>query len=141
MNKKCLIILKGYELMQEIANGKIKYGTKFRDLTDSNYEDNSNIYRYENKNFIGRYGGTNILKLLNHDFEILEDEEEIDIQSIEETEIKNKDGAEYYEYYNGGYSESGYTKNYSLDDLQSRKIINQLIKAVKQLDKKINKED
>ena len=78
MNKKCLIILKGYELIQEIANGKIKEGTKFRDLTDSNYEDNSNIYRYENKNFIGRYGGTNILKLLNHDFEILEDEEEID---------------------------------------------------------------
>ena len=72
MNKKCLIILKGYELMQEIANGKIKEGTKFRDLTDSNYADNSNIYRYENKNFIGRYGGTNILKLLNHDFEILE---------------------------------------------------------------------
>lgn len=138
MNKKCLIILKGYELMQEIANGKIKEGTKFRDLTDSNYEDNSNIYRYENKNFIGRYGGINILLLLKHDFEILEDEEEIDIQSIEETEIKNKDGAEYY---NGGYTESGYTKNYSLDDLQSRKIINQLIKAVKQLDKKINKED
>lgn len=88
MNKKCLIILKGYELMQEIANGKIKEGTKFRDLTDSNYEDNSNIYRYENKNFIGRWGGTNILLLLKHDFEILEDEEEIDIQSIEETEIK-----------------------------------------------------
>lgn len=30
MNKKCLIILKGCELLQEIANGKIKEGTKFR---------------------------------------------------------------------------------------------------------------
>ena len=56
--------------MQEIANGKIKEGTKFRDLTDSNYEDNSNIYRYENKNFIGRYGGKNILYILKNDFEI-----------------------------------------------------------------------
>lgn len=116
MNKKCLIILKGYELMQEIANGKIKEGTKFRDLTDSNYADNSNIYRYENKNFIGRYGGTNILKLLNHDFEILEDEEEIDIQSIQELD--------------------------ELSDCEERNMkINEILKAVKQLDKKINKED
>ena len=121
MNKKCLIILKGYELMQEIANGKIKEGTKFKDLTDNNYADDRNIYRYENNNFIGRYGGTNILKLLNHDFEILEDEEEIDIQGIEEI-------AE--------------TINASSNIKEARAVrINQLIRAVKQLDKKINKED
>jgi len=123
MNKKCLIILKGYELMQEIANGKIKEGTKFRDLTDSNYEDNRNIYRYENKNFIGRWGGTNILLLLKHDFEILEDEEEIDIQCIKEME---------------------YLEDYEADktDIRlNRDKINELLKAVKQLDKKINKED
>lgn len=118
MNKKCLIILKGYELMQEIANGKIKEGTKFRDLTDSNYADNSNIYRYENKNFIGRYGGTNILKLLNHDFEIIEEEDKqlIDIQDIEDLDIQ-----------------LDYTGT-------ATRIVNELVKAVKQLDKKINKE-
>ena len=113
MNKKCLIILKGYELMQEIANEKIKEGTKFRDLTDNNYANDSNIYRYENNNFIGRWGGTNILLLLKHDFEILEDEDEIDIQAIEDLGISSNNIAEK---------------------------ISELIRTVKQLDKKINKE-
>lgn len=95
MNKKCLIILKGYELMQEIANGKIKEGTKFRDLTDNNYADDSNIYRYENNNVIGRWGGTNILKLLNHDFEILEDEEETGISKLEKEKVLEENPAEF----------------------------------------------
>ena len=123
MNKKCLIILKGYELMQEIANKRIKEGTKFRDLTDNNYADDSNIYRYENNNFIGRWGGTNILLLLKHDFEILEDEEEINIQGIKEME---------------------YLEDYEADktDIRlNRDKINEILKAVKQLDKKIDKED
>ena len=77
MNKK----IKGYELMKLIAENQIKSGTKFKDLTDNNYADDRNIYRYENNNFIGRWGGTNILLLLKHDFEILEDEEEIDIET------------------------------------------------------------
>ena len=46
--------------------------------------DNYNLYRYEHNNFIGRYGGTNILMLLNDDFELIEDE--IDIDSIEKLE-------------------------------------------------------
>ena len=124
MNKKCLIILKGYELLQEIANGKIKEGTKFRDLTGSSYEDESNIYRYENENFIGRWGGTNILKLLNHDFEILEDKEEIDIEEI--GELPEDFDASFYD-------------KHSIK--ANRYKINEILRAVKQLDKKINKED
>ena len=38
-----------------------------------------------------------------------------------------------------GYSESGYTMNYSYNDIETRKIINNLIRAVKQLDRKIKK--
>lgn len=128
MNKKCLSILKGYELMQEMANGKIKEGTKFRDLSDDNYADNSNIYRYENNNFIGRYGGTNILKLLNHDFEILEDEEiKIDIQSIKvATSVEVGDEC----------SDKTMTAF-----LKIQRALLELTLAVKQLDNKINKED
>lgn len=138
MNDKCLIILKGYELMQEIANGKIKEGTKFRDLTDNNYEDDSNIYRYENKNFIGRWGGTNILKLLNHDFKIIENEEEIDIQAINEND------------YIIEYRSKDIFTSETLNDLiykivfeimRNRNKQNEILKAVKQLDKKINKEE
>ena len=141
MNKKIKVI----ELLNLLAENEIEKGTRIK------Y--NGTIYIVDFPNLCGIYpeGGTTraedslFAKLdicaLDYYVEILEDEEEIDIQSIEETEIKNKDGAEYYEYYNGGYTESGYTKNYSLDDLQSKKIINQLIKAVKQLDKKIKKED
>ena len=128
MNEKCLIILKGYELMKEIANGKIKERTKFRDLTDNNYEDNSNIYRYENNNFIGRYGGTNMLNLLNHDFEIIEDEEiKIDIQSIK-VPTSMEVGAEC-----GDKTMTAF--------LKIQRALFELTLAVKQLDKKINKED
>ena len=112
-------IVKGYELMTMIAEKQIKSGTKFKDLTDDNYADNSNMYRYENNNFIGRWGGTNILMLLNNDFEIIENEdiELIDIQAIKDLEIQ-----------------LDYTGT-------ATRIVNDLIQAVKQLDKKINKED
>lgn len=73
---------------------------------------------------------------MNKKFRIVEEQEEIDIQSIEETKFEN-DGLEYYKYANGGYTEDGYTKNYSLDDIETRKLINQLVQAVKQLDKNI----
>lgn len=78
--------------MKLIAEKQIKSGTKFKDLTDNNYADDSNIYRYENNNFIGRWGGTNILLLLKHDFEILEDEEEI--ERLDPNKAYFKDGTE-----------------------------------------------
>ena len=134
MNKKCLIILKGYELMLEIASGKIKEGTKFKDLTVNNYADDRNIYRYENNNFIGRWGGTNILKLLNHDFEILEDEEEIDIQGIEEKDIS-------YVICDSDFEEGCITKLLNRFFKENQKYIDEILKAVKQLDKKMKKEE
>lgn len=113
------MILKGYELLKEIADGNIKEGTKFIDITEKNYADYSNVYRYKNKNFIGRWGGTNLLMLLNHDFEIIEEsEQDIDIQNIEEL-LPIED----YEFD-------------KTDGRLNRDKINELIRAVKQLDNK-----
>lgn len=107
-------VYNGYELMKMFAEKQIKNGTKFKDLTNNNYADNSNIYRYENNNFIGRYGGLNILMLLNHDFELIEDE--IDIDSIEEYKTK-------------------YTER--CIDKEVREKLNEVIRAVKQNHKEI----
>lgn len=46
--------------------------------------------------------------IINSSFELIE-EDTIDIDSIEETEIKN-DGMKYFEYENNGATESGYSK-------------------------------
>ena len=105
---------KGHELLKEIANGNIKEGTQFKNLNENPMYDNRNIYVYKNNNLIGRFGGMNIIAILNDDFEIIEEEQEIDIQGIEELSD-----------YNNGIG-------------QNRDKINELIKAIKQLDKQIN---
>lgn len=74
---------------------------------------------------------------INVKVEIIEEEPEIDIQGIEETEIKKDGRMDYFKYCNDGETESGYGVNYSKSDIATRKIINELIKAVKQLDKQI----
>jgi hypothetical protein len=105
---------KGYELLKAIADGEIKEGTKFKCLNEKpmQYYPDSNIYRYEHGNFLGRFGGFNILSIVNKDFEIVQKQEEIDIDSIEELEGKVE---------------------YSTE----RNTINQLIQAVKQINKKV----
>lgn len=118
-------VYKGYELMKMFAEKQIKNGTKFKDLTDNNYADNSNIYRYENNNFIGRYGGLNILMLLKHDFELIEDE--IDINSIEKFEIDKNNFIQ---------TELGAFKTRKMDIAFLDKI-NELVQAVKQNHKEI----
>ena len=79
---------KGYELLKAIADGEIKEGTKFKCLDEKpmEYYPDSNIYRYEHSNFLGRFGGFNILSIVNKDFEIVQKQEEIDIDSIIELE-------------------------------------------------------
>nr|DAJ80929.1 MAG TPA: hypothetical protein [Bacteriophage sp.] len=76
------------------------------------YYTDSNIYRYEHGSLLGRFGGFNILSIVNKDFEIVQKQDEIDIDSIEELE---------------GIVE------YSTE----RNTINQLIQAVKQLKKEV----
>lgn len=81
------------------------------------YYADSNIYRYEHGSFLGRFGGFNILNIVNKDFEIVQKQDEIDIDSIKEMELDVIDDVTYY--------------------------INDLTKAVKQLNKEVKelKED
>lgn len=76
--------------------------------------------------------------ITEEDFEIVQKQDEIDIGDIQETEIKN-DGINYYEYKNNGATESGYSKNYSVNDIETRLKINELVQALKQLDKRVRK--
>lgn len=137
MDKKIKVI----ELYQRLAKqenmpDKIKYCNNIYHLCIDSLE---NVFYYETNKGFQLMITINSVQALNREVEILEDEEEIDIQGIRETEIKkDKDGMEYYEYENGGYTESGYSYNYSRNDIETRKIINQLIRGVKKLDKKIN---
>ncbi len=133
-------VYKGHELLKEIANGNIKEGTQFKNLNENPMYDNRNIYVYKNNNLIGRFGGMNIIAILNDDFEIIEEEPEIDIQGIEKLEtiselksvctkvsreenLKRIDKAE-IDYF------------YKINDLVRQQ--NEILRAVKQLDNQIN---
>ena len=110
---------KGYELMKAIAEGKIKSGSRFRDLYQSS-KDDFNLYKYENENLKGRFGGTNLIALLNDKFELIEDE--IDIDSIEEIKLRPSD-----------------REHLSFGGLIIEEKINKLVQAVKQIDKRVKK--
>ena len=136
--------IKVIDLLNKIANGEIKEGQRFiihfkegltRDIFYRGWESEktsiSSLRYYSNNNVVrDEYD-------LNDTVEIIEEEPEIDIQEIEETEIKNDGRMDYFKYCNDGATESGYGVNYSKSDIATRKIINELIKAIKQLDKKI----
>lgn len=117
---------KGYELLNLIGKNKIKKGTKFKakikdaeqivifDGKDLNYEDVKSTPTF----FFDYY----LSSILNGTFTIIE--KEIDIQNIEE--------------YKEEYIEIG-TSDSNIKSLAKK--CNELIKAVKQLDKKINKKE
>ena len=56
--------IKGHEIFKLIANKEVKDGTQFRMLEDKN------IYTYRNNNFVCKYGGMNVIAILNNEFEI-----------------------------------------------------------------------
>mgnify|MGYP004496341629 FL=1 len=135
---------KGWELIKAINDGKIKSGTQIRVHGITENEDFTLDYWFWG-NWFGKEDGysnqiDNIeLYLCNNNvtFEIIEKNEtyinnKIDIDNIKETTILN-DGMDYYEYENDGSTESGYSKNYSLNDIDTRRKINELVRAVKQL--------
>ena len=108
MSKK---IYKGYELMKAIANGEIKEGSRFYMRYETSCYDCVVIYSYFGiiREDDNREISFNNLKY--NTFELIEDES-IDIESIE--------------------------KLNELSDCEERNIkINELIQAVKQLDKKV----
>lgn len=79
---------KGYELMKEIAEDKIKDGTKFKcineDVILQIIFDGSELILDESKDSL--FDRWILIAVLNSDFEVIENEEEIDIQGIEEYE-------------------------------------------------------
>jgi hypothetical protein len=109
---------KGYELLKAIADGEIKEGTRFKCLNEKpiQYYSDSNIYRYEHGNFLGRFGGFNILNILNKDFEIVEKQDEIDIDSIEEYKQEHSERC---------------------IDVDIRNKLNEILQAVKQINKEV----
>lgn len=121
MNKK----IKGYELMKLIAENKIKEGQEFL-LTIKNTLTKKRIC-WKGKNLIycdtGRFvlGDNADIYFLLGDLEILEDEKEIDIENLEE--IKGIVAID----------EKGYITRETFLDFINK--INDLVKAVKQLDK------
>lgn len=121
MNKK----IKGYEVMKLIAEKKIKEGQKLIYTSDDIeiYWDGSSFKYVNSENYLLETIGD--IDFATGDFEILEDEEEIDIQGIDIIRDYRTSDDDLY--------------NDNFGDFKST--INDLVKAVKQLDKKINKED
>ncbi|MCR5145952.1 MAG: hypothetical protein K6B70_01180 [Clostridia bacterium] len=140
MNKK----IKGYEVMKLIAEKQIKVAQGFL-FTDADgveekiFWDGENFkYSETERDYVLSTVGD--VEFAVGDFEILEDEEEIDIQGIEEITYRSEpiklgtakrmcDNAN--NYINAIYM--------SLDTCGMK--INELVRIAKQLDKKINKED
>lgn len=120
--------MKGYEIFKGIANKEIKDGTQFRMLEDDN------IYTYRNNNFVCKYGGMNVIAILNKKFEIIEEQEEIDIQSIEELD-------ENFTYIENHSSGLGIEKVLNKAEIELVNKINKLVQAVKQLEKKIKEKE
>ena len=117
-------IYKGYKLIKAIVDGEIKEGQQFNIYENGKlYFDTPVYYRNE----VLRHNGTllteflTLRNILNLDFELIEDEE-IDIDNIEEL-LK----IEEYEVD-------------KTDTVINRNKINELVRAVKQLDKRTRKE-
>lgn len=110
-------VYKGYELIKAIADGEIKEDTKFREMAENRYYIFKDRELWEQED-TGIYNSKlENLQIIYGAFELIEDE--IDIDGIEEL-----------------------TQN-CFDDWTEAKKINELVQAVKQLNKEIKsiKED
>ena len=123
MNKKIKVI-ELYERLakQENMPDKIKYCNDIYYLCLDALE---NVFYYETNKGFQLMITINSVQALNREVEILEDEEEINIEDIDIIRDYRTSDDDLY--------------NDNFDDFKST--INDLVKAVKQLDKKINKED
>lgn len=125
--------MKIIELLNKIANGeeipkKIKYLNRIYEYKYATY---GTGYLYEDKGieyWFSEDALSDSAEELNYEVEIIEDEEEIDIQSIEEVN-----------HYNICSVNKLKTEENINDELsKSSLVINKLVQAVKQLDKKMN---
>ena len=110
-------MIKGYELYELIAKGNILQNTKIIDARNK-------VWKFDGAEFIKEIGDSDIysdLEFATMDFKIIEDEEEIDIQSIEIIRDYRTSEDDLY--------------NDNFEDFKGT--INELVQAVKQLDKNI----
>lgn len=121
---------KGWELLKEIEEGNIKEGTKIKVRPFEGCED---IYKYNGDDFINEYNEElmtsehSIGSLSASDFEIIENQEEINIQDIKEIN-----------HYSVFSVVDGLTIENTDAELATISVtVNELIQAVKQLDNKI----
>lgn len=130
---------KGYELIKEIAIGNIKNDTKIiphypnNDCTVDYFKYRYGFLEAYHKNDVHSDNRVNVCIFLdnNRTFEVIEDE--IDIDSIEEIDLfDNGQGFE-----NIKIVKESYDNNFT----NITTIINELIKAVKQLNKKIKEKE
>ena len=123
---------KGWELMRDIAEGKIEEGSEFNIYEDKEmYFDRPAIYA----NGVLRHNGilvtefVSLEKMMKLDFELIEEKQDIDIQELEER---------------GQFCNlAGLTENEEIlwEMIQcNANTINETVKALKQLDRKLNKE-
>lgn len=117
-------IYKGWELMKAIADGKIKNGTKIISKDCSNNRiicfNFNELYWKDNGESV--FNSIGLSDFLNDNFELIEYEVDINIDSIEELGISEKDN-----------------KVYSPIIIDNRIKINKLIQAVKQIDRRVKK--
>ena len=125
--------MKVIDLLNKMANGERLPNKIKLDGEIWTCKEDKKYYKQCEIELIDWYGNA-LQRCLNDYIELIEDE--VDIDNIEETEIKN-DGMKYFEYENNGATESGYSKNYSAGDIETRIKINELVQAVKQLNKEI----
>lgn len=103
-------IYKSWELMKAISDGEIKKGTKFKDKDKKEVEWDGNNFVYIDS-YRNYMSVISDIYFINEEFELIEDG--IDIDSIKEMELDVIDDVTYY--------------------------INDLIKTVKQIDKRVKK--
>lgn len=123
--------MKGYELIKEISDGKIKENTQIEvhDLTVLDKVIAIIEYKNGRLNWVEGTFDTSYLVSLNCYFKIIEEQEEIDIQSIEEID-------ENFTYIENHSSGLGIEKVLNKAEIELVNKINKLVQAVKQLDKK-----
>lgn len=119
----------GVELLRLIRDGELKENTKLIDDFDYEYfyekDECEDLILYEFDNIVHKKIIPDYTMFQNNHFKILSEYEEIDIDSIEEL---NKNGT----------FEFGKIKDQKIIDMQNK--INELLKAVKQINRKIKGE-
>lgn len=129
-------ILKGYELIKEIAEGNIKEDTKFREMEENRYyivkdrklweQEDTGIYNSKLENLQITYGV----------FEVIEEQEETGIETVN---TYNLIEAPYMAQCLRGNQFDKFTNLLKQSELELVEKINKLVQAVKQIDNKINK--